>query len=92
MVYETNNEKLNNYFLNRIFPYITNCGIDYNKTILELCNKLSLSKKKVEEYIQSLVEMGKLSETRILDLPKEELIKRQNSEKEIEKEVKEVII
>lgn len=88
MLYETNTKRVNDYFFNKIYPNMGLCGIEYNKTIFHISSTLAISRGKVEEFIKDLVESGKLQEIRILELPKEELVRREKVKEEIEKEVK----
>lgn len=87
MGYETNKQKLKNYFFNVIYPLIDTYGINYRAVIVSISQELSLNKKIVEEFITELIESGKLKEIRMLELPQSEIDKRRELKKEIDKEV-----
>lgn len=91
MVYKSNFEQMKDYFFNVIYPNMDVCGVDYKKTISEISLKLSIKKEKVEDFFKDLVESGKLQEIRIIELSKEEIIKREIKRKELEKETEELI-
>ena len=88
MAYESNKEKIYNYFLNKIFPQMDIFGIDYYKTISTISSELRISSKMVEEVFKELFQSEKITEIRIIELTKEELIKRSKEKEEIEKETK----
>lgn len=89
--YETNRKKLNDYFFKIIYIKIDKFGIDYIKTILTLMSDVGVSRRMAIEYLDSLIDSGKLKETRILELPGEELKKREEESLKLEKEaIKEV--
>ena len=87
MAYESNRKKLQDYFFNNIYPQMDTYGIDYSKTIFLLMNKLSISIPTIERFLKELIDSGEIIETRILELPKEEILRR---EKEVNKELEEI--
>jgi hypothetical protein len=91
MTYETNKQKIHNYFFNRIYPQIDIFGLDYYKTISTISTELSVSMKIVEDFFKGLFQSEKLKEMRVIELTKKELENRTNKSQEAEKEVEAVI-
>jgi len=90
--YETNRQKLSNYFFKIIFPKITSYGIDYNKTISSLMSEVGVSEKMALEFVSSLIKAGKLKEYRTLELSEEENKKREEEKEKIINEAQAVIL
>jgi len=90
MPYETNKQKIHNYFFNRIYPRIDKFGIDYYKTISTISTELSVSFKMVEDFFKGLFQGEKIKEIRIIELTSIELESRENESKKREKEAESV--
>lgn len=92
MAYESNKEKIHNYFFKRVYPQMDLYGIDYYKTISTISSELHISSKMVEEVFKELFQSDKLKEIRIIELSKEELKKREEEKEKIINEAQNVIL
>ena len=91
MAYESNKQKIHNYFFNLIYPSIDKYGVDYYKTIMTISSELKVSIKFVEEFFEQLFKIGKLNESRIIEISEEEIKKREEEKRKIEEEAKNII-
>ena len=90
MSYETNNQKIHNYFFNKVYPRMDKYGIDYYKTISTISAELNISLKVVEDFFKRLFQGEKLKEIRTIELTNTELENREKELKEREKEAESV--
>jgi len=92
MSYQSQKEKIMEYFDNKIFPSMKfNTELDYNKLISTLVSELMVSEKQVEEVLRVYVHLEKIKEFRFFTFCEKkqgEMLKA--THKQTEKDIKEV--
>lgn len=82
MGYQTQREKIRDYFLNKVYPTMDDFDLDYAKTISQVASDIGCSETMAEDVIQSIVKSGKIKEYRAFILPEEEIIRRRRAKVE----------
>lgn len=86
--YQTQRDKIREFFLKQIYPKIPVTGIDYYQTISVVASELGTTQNMVEDVLRNLAQTGKIKELRIFELPAEETERRRKVELEANTEVK----
>jgi predicted transcriptional regulator len=91
MSYQTQREKIKNFFMEKVYPAMDFLGVDYQKTISKIASEIGSSESMVEDVLRSIVQTGKIKEIRSLELPEQEVEDRKKKKLEqIQAEMKSV--
>ena len=89
MSYQTQREKIKNFFMEKVYPAMDFLGIDYQKTISKIASEVGSSESMVEDVLRSIIQTGKIKEIRSLELPEQEIEERKKRKLEqIQSEIK----